>query len=176
MRRRIDMHPQSLRLQHRACKGAGRTFAVRAGDVDDRRQFVFRMAERRKQPLDAIENEIDPFWMKSKQALKNGAARAGPHSCCTARRGGVRRPRWRPIPRSGRLFHQQMHQAGKRLAQVVAVNHHVDHSVVAQILRTLEPFRQPLANRLLDHTLAGEARQARPVRRCAHRPASHRRR
>ena len=41
----------------------------------------------------------------------------------------------------------------------MAVHHHVDHAVVAQVLRLLEAFRQFLADGLLDHARAGEADQ-----------------
>ena len=38
------------RLEQRARKGGGRTLAVGAGDVDDRRQPVLRVAEPLEQP------------------------------------------------------------------------------------------------------------------------------
>ncbi len=45
----------------------------------------------------------------------------------------------------------------KRRAQFVAMHDHVDHAVIEQIFRALEPIRQSLADGLFDHALAGEA-------------------
>src|SRR3954462_14345823 len=42
--------------------------------MNNRWQLLFRMAERRKQPLDAIQHEIDALRMKRKQAVKDGVA------------------------------------------------------------------------------------------------------
>ena len=52
---------------------------------------------------------------------------------------------------------QEPAQLGERRAQLVAVDDHVDHAMVAQILGPLEAFRQLLADGLLDHPRAGEA-------------------
>ena len=77
MRRGIDMHAIARALQHRAQIGADRTFAVGARDMDDRRQFFLRMAERRQQALDAIQHQIDALGMKRQQPLENGVAGRG---------------------------------------------------------------------------------------------------
>ena len=55
---------------------------------------------------------------------------------------------------------EQAAQARDSGADFVAVDHHVDHAVIAQIFRTLEAFRQLLADRLLDHARPGKADQS----------------
>ena len=69
------MHAFAGGFENRACKCDGRTFAVGAGDVDDRRQMPFRMAERRQQALDAIERQVDALGMQRQQTRMDGANR-----------------------------------------------------------------------------------------------------
>src|SRR3954470_2026522 len=63
--------------------------------------------------------------------------------------------------RLGRLFarRQIIEQQSEAAAQLLAVDDHVDHAVLEQIFGALEAFRQLLADRVLDHPLAGEADQ-----------------
>ena len=56
-----------------------------------------------------------------------------------------------------RRAHEQAAEPGERRALLAARHDHVDHAVTHQVFGALEAFRQPLADRLLDHPLAGEA-------------------
>ena len=53
MRRGVDVHALAGRLQHRLEEGRHRPLAVGAGDMDDRRQAILRIAELGQQRLDA---------------------------------------------------------------------------------------------------------------------------
>ena len=75
MRRGVDVHAVARAFQHGAQIGADRALAVGAGDMDDRRQFAFGMAELGEQPLDAVEHEIDALGMKREQPFEDGIAR-----------------------------------------------------------------------------------------------------
>ena len=59
MRRRVDVHLVAGRFERGAQECDGRAFAVRAGDMDHRRQLVLRPAETLQQPLDPPERQID---------------------------------------------------------------------------------------------------------------------
>ena len=54
---------------------------------------------------------------------------------------------------------QQIDDPDQRFAKLVAVDHHVDHAVLEQVLRPLEALRQALADGALDHPRPGEADQ-----------------
>ena len=58
------MHALARRFQDRAHESDGRSLAVGAGDMDHRRQPPLRMIERGKEPLDAIERQIDALGMQ----------------------------------------------------------------------------------------------------------------
>ena len=58
-----------------------------------------------------------------------------------------------------RVGAEQPAEPADRLAELVAVDDHVDHAVVAQIFGALEAFGQLLADGLLDDARAGEADQ-----------------
>src|SRR6202451_1701375 len=66
------MHALAGRFEDRAHEGNGRAFAVGAGDMDQRRQFLFRMIERGKQALDAIERRVDALGMQRQQSRQDG--------------------------------------------------------------------------------------------------------
>ena len=72
MRRGIDMHAQARRLKDRAHEGDGRTLAVGAGDMDDRRQLAFRMTDRGQEPPHAIEREVDQLGMQREEPRDDG--------------------------------------------------------------------------------------------------------
>src|ERR1700686_4726662 len=78
--RRIDVHALAGRFQDRAHEGDGRALAVGTGDMDQRRQFLFRMIERGKQVLDAVERQVDALGMQRQQSRQDGVdrRRAGP--------------------------------------------------------------------------------------------------
>ena len=59
MRRGVDVHALAGCLQHGLQQRGGGALAVGAGDVDDRRQAVVRVAEPGQQRLDAAERQID---------------------------------------------------------------------------------------------------------------------
>ena len=77
MGRDIGMHAIAGRLQHGAQIGDDGALAVGAGDMDDRRQAPFGMAEALQQPPDAVERQIDDLRMKPVQPLENQVAAAG---------------------------------------------------------------------------------------------------
>ena len=72
MRRRVDMHAQSRRLQDRPHESDGGALAVGAGDMNDRRQTPLRMVERVENAPHAVERKIDPLRMQREQPLDNG--------------------------------------------------------------------------------------------------------
>ena len=73
--RGIDVHALAGRFEDRAHEGNGRAFAVGAGDMDQRRQFLFRMIERGKQALDAIERQVDALGMQRQEPRQDGVDR-----------------------------------------------------------------------------------------------------
>ncbi len=72
MRRRVDMDAATRGLQHGAHEGGGRSLAVGAGDMDDRRQASVGTAELEHQPLDPIERQVDLDRMQPEQPLQDG--------------------------------------------------------------------------------------------------------
>ncbi len=74
MRRDIRMYAQALRLEHRARKRANGAFAVRPGDVDNRRKLAFGMAQLSQESLNSVQNEIDSLGVKRKKPFENGVA------------------------------------------------------------------------------------------------------
>jgi hypothetical protein len=64
----------------------------------------------------------------------------------------------RPDPVS-RQSHKKAAQARQRRAQIMAVDHHVDHAVFLQEFGLLESVGQVLADRLLNHPRTGETDQ-----------------
>ena len=56
-----------LYFQDRAQVGDRRTFAVSAGDVDDRRQLPFGMIEPIQQAMHALEGQVDALGMQLRQ-------------------------------------------------------------------------------------------------------------
>ena len=58
------MHALARGFQDRAQEGDGRALAVRAGDMDHRRQFALGMLERGEQALHAIERQVDALGMQ----------------------------------------------------------------------------------------------------------------
>src|SRR5262245_49440559 len=74
------------------------------------------------------------------------------------RAGAALRPRdGRQVLRWALGLGQQPAQIGHRRPQILAMDHHVDHTVLAQILGALEAVRQFLADGLLDDARPGEA-------------------
>ena len=152
------MNALARRFEDRAHEGDGRAFAVGAGDMDHRRQPPLRMIERGQQPLDAVERQIDALGMQRQQPRQDGVDRRGVGA------GALTSSRVRaPAARAARLARgrlgQEPAQLGDGRAQIVAMHHHIDHAVVAQIFRLLKSVRQFLANGLLDDARAGEADQ-----------------
>ena len=89
----------------------------------------------------------------------SGAALAAP-ALTWPRLGAGRQPRIGSRLRyARRRLRQQPAQSRDGRAQVVAMHHHVDHAVVAQIFGLLEALRQLLADGLLDDARTGEADQ-----------------
>ena len=70
--RGVDMHPSPGRFKHRAHERDGRSFAVGAGHMDDRRQALFRMAQPVEHMPHAIEREIDALGMQRQQPREDG--------------------------------------------------------------------------------------------------------
>ena len=68
MRRRVDVHALAGGFRHGPEEGAGAAFAVGAGDMDDWRQPLFRMAEACKKGLQAVEAEVDQPGMQAFEA------------------------------------------------------------------------------------------------------------
>src|SRR3984885_10162342 len=62
--RGIDMDPLARGFEDGAHKRDGRTFAVGAGDMDHWRQMPLGMAERRQQPFNAAERQINSLRVK----------------------------------------------------------------------------------------------------------------
>ena len=132
------------------------------------------MAEQFQQALDAIEGEIDlaldaaptaarPLASSGDDGLAAGAFTRAARPAPTRRAD----PIWAAVAASARLrrgfqrrrFGQQAAQPRQRRAHLVAMHHHVDHAVVAQIFGALETLGQFLADGLLDHARAGKADQ-----------------
>ncbi len=62
------MHALARRLRHCADEGAGAALAVGAGDVDHRRQALFRMSQAGQQVAQAVQAEVDQPRMQSLEA------------------------------------------------------------------------------------------------------------
>jgi hypothetical protein len=75
MRRGIDMHALAERLGDGAGKGKERALAVGAGDMHHRRQLILGVAERREQPLDPPQRQIDRLRVEFFQPLQQRVAR-----------------------------------------------------------------------------------------------------
>src|SRR4051794_37153026 len=56
-----------------------------------------------------------------------------------------------------RSLHQEPDDAAYGLAQIMAVDNHIDHAVCFEILSALKAFRQFFADRLLDDARSGKA-------------------
>ena len=61
------MHALPRRFEDGAHECDGRTLAVGTGDMDHRRQMPLGMAERRQQPFNATERQVDSLRMKRQQ-------------------------------------------------------------------------------------------------------------
>ena len=75
MRRGIDVNADAGGLQDGPHEGDGRALAVGAGDMDDRRQALLRIAERGEQALDALQRQVDPLGMQLEQARQQRVTR-----------------------------------------------------------------------------------------------------
>src|ERR1700677_407020 len=73
------MHAEPRRLRHGAKDGAGAALAVGAGNVDDRRQPAFRMAELAKQCLQPFQAKIDQPWVQLMQPRDDAVDAGGGH-------------------------------------------------------------------------------------------------
>src|SRR5512146_1971101 len=58
------------------------------------------------------------------------------------------------------LFREEIEYPAEDRAHVLARNNHVDHAVIEQELRALEPGRELLLDRLFDHPGTGETDEA----------------
>ena len=68
------MNTFAHRLGDGAQEGEEGALAIRAGDMDDRRQLLLGMAKGREQTLDAPEREIDRLRVQLLQALEQRIA------------------------------------------------------------------------------------------------------
>ena len=83
------MHAQPLRLEDVAREGTHRSLAVRAGHMNDRRQFALGMTKLSQQALDAVEHKINALGMKCQKPFED----------CAASRVDAHVPVWaRPLP------------------------------------------------------------------------------
>ena len=69
MGRGIAMDPQARRLGDGPDEGDGRTLAVGAGNMDDGRQPVLRITQRRTQDAHPVQRQVDPLRMPRAQSL-----------------------------------------------------------------------------------------------------------
>ncbi len=118
-------------LQH----GAGGALAIGAADQNHRASLA--LTKRRLDDAQAIQPEVDGpnvLALDERQPLVEGH--------CTARDAL-----------------QQSHQRGEFVAQLAAVDDHVDGAFVQQELGPLKPVRQGLADCLLDHARPGKTDQ-----------------
>ncbi len=101
MRRGVDMGRLPRRLDHGAEEGGGRSLAVGAGDVDDRRQAPLGMPEPRQEHAHAVEREVDLARIERLEALEDRAGMVHPGSPARPRpaRAG---PAAAPAPAPGR--------------------------------------------------------------------------
>ncbi len=101
MRRGIDMRPPPRGFRDGAQKGAGAALAIGAGDMDDRRQAAFRVAERREAMLQPAEAEVDQLRVQGMQAFDHrlgtghGALRPVPGRANPRAAAAMARP---PVP------------------------------------------------------------------------------
>ena len=65
------MHALPSRFANRAQKSAGGTLAIRASDVNDRRQVPFRMAELGEQSLHPAQAQINKLGVERMETLHN---------------------------------------------------------------------------------------------------------
>ena len=145
-----------------------------------------RAAERVQQPERAAKRQIDDLGMKLRQPVEDGSARSAVgrspagsrvHRCVLGGHGGDRlgltvsagsaRRRRRAAPRQGHdlgggIRRQQVEHADQRVAQLLAVDDHVDHAVLQQVFGALEALRQLLADRVLDHARRRRSRSCAP--------------
>ena len=112
-------------------KAIGRAFAVGAGDMDHRRQAPLRMIERGEHTLDAVKREIDPLGMQRQQPRQHGVDGAG--AGCALTSSPARAPASARRCGAGGRLGQQPAEIGDGRAQLMAMHHHVDHAVIAQI-------------------------------------------
>ena len=68
------MYPVTRRLGHRTQIGGQRALAVGAGDMDQRRQLLFRRIQRLQQVLNALQSKGDDPRVAVHQPLDNGVA------------------------------------------------------------------------------------------------------
>src|SRR5215469_4163173 len=71
------MHAVAGAFQHRAQERADRALAVRARNMNHRRNAPFRMTEPFQQSLDTIQYEIDAFGVQRQKPLQDGVAALG---------------------------------------------------------------------------------------------------
>ena len=75
MRRGVDVHALARGLEHGLEEGGRRALAVGAGDVDDGRQALLRVAELVEQPRDAAERKVDQLGMQRPQLGQQSVTR-----------------------------------------------------------------------------------------------------
>ena len=162
MRAGGDVDPLAVRFQHGAQERASRALAVRARDVEHRRQAPLRIAETREQCADRLQPQPALRHRQGTKPIELGLDRR------------IVRPREIAHDASGgRLRFEIAEQVGQRVAQVAAMHDHVDHAVPVKIFGPLEPVRQLFANGILDHTLARETGSTHPVRQDEYHRAWH---
>ena len=73
------MNGEARRFEHGLQVGRGRALAVGAGDMDDRRELTFGMAQPLQQPLHAAQGKVDALGMERFQPLQDALGGARGH-------------------------------------------------------------------------------------------------
>ena len=116
MRRDVGVDPVAGGFEAGAQGRDRRALAVGAGDMDDRRQLVLRIAERRQQPLDAAERQVDQLRVQRaqpRQDRRRWSARLMPASGV----GGAAAPAGASARAAGRAMPPDRRRAARRAAR-----------------------------------------------------------
>jgi hypothetical protein len=73
------MDPLAPGLEPGADHGERRALAVGAGDVDHRRQVAFGVAERRQEPPDPVQRQVDDLGMQRHHPREDGVGGVAAH-------------------------------------------------------------------------------------------------
>jgi hypothetical protein len=136
VRRGIDMHALTRRLQHGAQVGDDRTLAVGAGDMHHRRQLSFGISDQTQQTFDARELQVDDLRMEPHHALQHDVAGVG-HAVLSP----ITLSSWSDLVRPSTSFQGQYSIAAGKLVDGRAKH---DHDGGVETVRT--SVKQPLAS------------------------------